>query len=174
MSNGTSSELARAIQDVTEKAQLLVREEIALARAEVTDKVGKLARGAAVGAAAGVFLIGFLIMLMHALAWAIWSILSDSSGSIWLGFAILALLLLILAAVAGLVAYRFVRRGTPPTPQMAIEEAQLIRQTVASAREKREPAVPATTTRAVDQPVVSGTGGGASPSSGARAAGDRS
>ena len=42
-----TSELAKAVQEVTERAQLLVREEIALAKAEMTDKVAKLVRGVA-------------------------------------------------------------------------------------------------------------------------------
>ena len=51
----SSSELARAIQDVTEKAQLLVREEVELAKAEMTEKVTKLIKGAIFGIVAGVF-----------------------------------------------------------------------------------------------------------------------
>jgi hypothetical protein len=36
-------------------------------------------------------------------------------------------LLVILAAIAGFVAYRFFKKGAPPTPDMAIEEAKLTR-----------------------------------------------
>jgi hypothetical protein len=142
MSNGNASELARALQEVTQTAQLLVREEIALARAEVSEKAAKLIRGAVVGAVAGVFLLAFLLFLLHAIAWGIWSLISDSAGSIWAGFAILAGILLFLAVIAGVVAARFVRRGVPPTPQMAIEEAQLIRQTVATAQSERDTVTP--------------------------------
>jgi len=166
MSNGNASELARALQEVTQTAQLLVREEIALARAEVSEKAAKLIRGAVVGAVAGVFLLGALIVLLHALAWGIWSLFFDSMGTIWAGFVILAVILLVLAAVAGLVAARFVRRGVPPTPQMAIEEAQLIRQTVATAQSERETVTPIV--RTGDE--LSSTAGDRSPS-GARKAG---
>ena len=130
MSNGTPSELGQALQEVTQRAQLLVRDEIALAKAEVTQKARKLVRGAIVGAVAGIFLLGFVLFLLHAIAWAIWSLISDDAGSIWAGFAILAGLLLFLALIAGLIAARLVKRGTPPTPQMAIEEAQLIKGTL--------------------------------------------
>ena len=61
MSNGTPSELAQALQDVTQRAQLLVREEIALARAEVTEKASKLIRGAIVGVVAGIFLLARIL-----------------------------------------------------------------------------------------------------------------
>jgi hypothetical protein len=144
MSNGNGSELARALQDVTQKTQLLIQEEIALAKTEVSDKVGKLIRGAVVGAVAGIFLLGFVLFVLHAIAWAIWSLISDDAGSIWAGFAILAGILLFLAIIAGLVAARFVKRGVPPTPKMAIEEAQLIKQTITTARSERDSGVPAT------------------------------
>ena len=42
MSDQPTSDLGRAVQEVTEKAQLLVREEIELAKAEVSQKVNKL------------------------------------------------------------------------------------------------------------------------------------
>ena len=35
-----------------------------------------------------------------------------------------------LGLVAGLVAMRLIKRGSPPTPQMALEEAQLIKGTL--------------------------------------------
>ncbi len=136
MSDQPTSELGRAVQDVTEKAQLLVREEIELAKAEVSEKVNKLIKGAVVGAVAAVFLIGALLFALHAAAWGIWSLVSsDGDGrTIWIGFAILTIVLIVLGAIAAFIALRFVKRGSPPTPQMAIEEAQLIKQTVTSSR----------------------------------------
>jgi hypothetical protein len=129
-----TSDLGRSVQEVAEKAQLLVREEIELAKAEITQKVSRLVKGAIVGAVAAVFLLGALVFALHAGAWGLWSIVDgdNSAGTIWIGFALLTLLLIVLGAIAGLVAMRLVKRGAPPTPQMAIEEAQLIRQTVTS------------------------------------------
>ena len=136
MSDQPTSDLGRAVQDVTEKAQLLVREEIELAKAEVSQKVNKLVKGAIVGAVAAVFLLGALLFALHAAAWGIWSLVSgDGDGrTIWIGFAILTVVLILLGAIAALIAMRLVKRGSPPTPQMAIEEAQLIKQTVTSSR----------------------------------------
>src|SRR5215210_2475101 len=99
MPDQSSSELARAIQDVTEKAQLLVREEIALAKAEMTDKVTKLVKGAIFGVVAGVFAVGALIYLLHALSWGIWELIGVGNGP-WLGFLITGLLVLVLGAIA--------------------------------------------------------------------------
>ena len=129
MPDQPSSELARAIQDVTEKAQLLVREEIALAKAEMTDKVTKLIKGAVFGIVAGVFLVFALIYFLHSLSWGLWDLIGSGAGP-WLGYLITGALILVLGAIAAFVALRFIKKGTPPTPQMAIEEAQLIKGTL--------------------------------------------
>ena len=107
--------------DVAERVSILVREEIALAKVELTEKVTNLSKGAAVGIAAGVFVLMALAMLMHGLAWLINDILGIESA-VWVGFLIEAAFWLLVAAGAGLFAYRSVKKGTPPTPEMAIEE----------------------------------------------------
>jgi uncharacterized membrane protein YqjE len=131
MADQNGSDLARAVQDVTEKAQLLVREEIALAKAEMTEKVTKLIKGAVFGIIAGVFAVFALVYLGHALSWGLWELIG-SETNYWLGFLITGVLLLLLGALGGFLALRFVKGGTPPTPQMAIEEAQLIKGTLTS------------------------------------------
>lgn len=55
------------------------------------------------------------------------------------GFFALAAILVVLGALAGFVAARALRSGAPPTPEMAIEEARKIRETV-SASGASEPA----------------------------------
>ena len=129
MADQPSSELARAIQDVTERAQLLVREEVELAKAEMTEKVTKLIKGAIFGIIAGVFAVFALIYLLHALSWGIWELIG-SEDNFWLGFLITGVLILILGLIAGLVAVRLIKRGSPPAPQMAIEEGKLIKATL--------------------------------------------
>ncbi|MGI8462413.1 MAG: phage holin family protein [Solirubrobacterales bacterium] len=113
--------------DVSEKTSVLIREEIELAKAEVTEKVTYLAKGGIVALAAGIFLLLFLAMFMHAIAW----LLNDLffGDTIWLGFMVEAIFWLIVAGVAGLIAYRAIQAGAPPTPDMAIEEAKLTRET---------------------------------------------
>ena len=134
MTDQQVSELGKAIQEVSEKLQLLVREEIALAQAEMTEKVQKLIRGIVAGAVAGVFALFGLIYLLHAASWGVWEILGTGNGP-WLGFLIITLILFLLGAVGGLLAFRFIKKATPPKPAMAIEEAQLIRETVAGSQE---------------------------------------
>jgi uncharacterized membrane protein YqjE len=129
--NNDNSDLGQAIQDVTEKMSLLVREEIELAKTEVTEKVMKLLKGAIVGIAAGIFAVFGLIYLGHAVAWLIWDVIGGTRD-FWLGFIIVAVILFLLGGLAGFLAARFFKRGAPPAPQMAIEEAKLIKETVTS------------------------------------------
>ena len=130
MADQQTSELGRAVQEVTERAQLLVREEIALAKAEMTEKVTGLVKGAVVGLVAGIFAVFGLVYLLHAVALLLWKLIDDGGTSFFIGYLIVAVVLFVVGVIAGLLAARFIKRGTPPTPQMAIEEAQLIRQTI--------------------------------------------
>lgn len=113
--------MGEIVSEVSEKASLLVREEIELAKAEVTSKVKTLGKGAAVGAAAGVFLVFALVMFLEALSW-FWVDLFNFGG-IWLGFLITTLILVVFAVVAGLLAKKWLSAG-PPTPDLAIAEAK--------------------------------------------------
>lgn len=126
--------IASAIQEITEKAQLLVKDEIELAKAEVEQKVKALGKGAAVGAAAGVFVLAALLMIMHGLAWLAWYVLPVNNTSFFWGFFFVAGVFLVLAAIAGFLASRFFKKGSPPKPVMAIDEAHRIQTTVNEAR----------------------------------------
>lgn len=120
--------VAELVFDVTESASTLVREEIELAKAEVGEKVGSLLRGSVVAVAAGVFAFLALILAMHGIAWLINDLLFD--GEAWPGYFIEAGLFLLVAAVAGLIAYRAVQAGSPPVPEQAIAEAKLTKETL--------------------------------------------
>ncbi|HEX5192522.1 MAG TPA: phage holin family protein [Solirubrobacteraceae bacterium] len=120
-----TSDLGVAVQQVSEKVSVLVREEIELAKAEVMAKVTTLGKGAAAGAVGAVFGFFWLIFALLTLAWGLNSLLD----SIWLGFAIVMVLLLVLTLGAVLFAVRKLKVG-PPTPQMAIEEGKKIRTTI--------------------------------------------
>ncbi len=97
--NGSADKtLGEIVSEVSEKASLLVREEIELAKAEITGKVSKLTKGAAVAGAAGVFLIFGITMMFHTLAW----LLNDLfNWDPWTGFLAVTILLFLLAGLAG-------------------------------------------------------------------------
>jgi hypothetical protein len=118
--------LGEIVSEVSEKASLLVRQEIDLAKAEVTSKVSKLTKGAVVGAAAGVFAIFGITMFFHGLAWFLNDLL-NWEDTLWAGFAVVTVLLFVLAGIAALIALRLFKKGAPPTPDMAIEEAKATR-----------------------------------------------
>lgn len=113
------------VVDVSERASILVREEIELAKTEISEKVGKILRGSAVGLAAGVFAFLALILAMHGVAWLITDLFFEDD--VWAGYFIEAGLFLLIAAGAGLAAYRALQAGAPPVPEQAIEEAKRTR-----------------------------------------------
>jgi uncharacterized membrane protein YqjE len=123
------SQFGSSLQQVTELTQKIIHDEIELAKAEVSEKVSKLAKGAAVGAAAGVFVVFAMIYLFEGLAWLLWQQFGGET-SFWLGFAIVAGFLFLLAGLAGFLAFKFVKGGAPPTPKMAIDEAQKVKATL--------------------------------------------
>jgi uncharacterized membrane protein YqjE len=127
--------LGEIVAEVSEKASLLVREEIELAKAEVAQKVKNVARGAGVGAAAGVFLVFALMIFLHALAWFFVDLFDWQA---WTGFLLTAGILVLMATVAGYLAYRWLRSGAPPTPDLAIEEARRTREALEHQKVERD------------------------------------
>jgi hypothetical protein len=130
--------VAELVFDVSERASSLVREEIELAKAEIGEKVGKILRGSVVGVAAGTFAFLALILVMEGVAWLLNEELFD--GKTWPGFFIEAAVFLLIAAGAGLFAYRSVQAGAPPLPEQAIEEAKQIKSTLEGEGEAPTPA----------------------------------
>jgi len=122
--------IATAIAEVSERATLLVREEIELAKAEVSEKAMKLVRGAVVGAAAGIFVVMALVFALVGCAWLLYYYLPVSDFAYFWGFFAMAVILLVLGVLAGLIAAKAVKKGSPPVPSMAIEEARKIRESV--------------------------------------------
>jgi uncharacterized membrane protein YqjE len=131
-----SQNIAQAIQEVSERAQLLVREEIELAKLEISEKVSKLVKGAVVGAAAGIFVIAGLLLVLHGFSWLVWYELFPDNQYFW-GFFVVAAVLFLLGALAGFMAARAFKAGSPPTPELAIDEAKRIRTTVQSSQPDR-------------------------------------
>jgi hypothetical protein len=127
-SNGNKPEnLATAVTEVSERVTLLIREELELAKAEVTQKISTLSKGLVAGAIGAVFGLLAIPFLLLTVAWGLNSLLS----SIWLGFLIVLGLLLVVTAGAFVFAWRKIKVGAP-TPKLAIEEAKKIRETVSA------------------------------------------
>ncbi len=123
--------LAAAVTEVSDKLSVLVREEVELAKAEVTQKVRSLVRGGVAVAAGAVFGLFALIFILLTIAWGLNGILVSGAGNLWLGFAIVMAVLILLTLGAFLFAWRKLKVGAP-VPEMAIDEAKRIRATVRS------------------------------------------
>jgi uncharacterized membrane protein YqjE len=130
-------DLSQTVQDISERMSKLVREEIELAKAEVTEKVTKLLKGIVVGVFAGIFVVTGLLFFLHGLAWFAWWALPVGDQSYFWGYFFVAGLLFVLGGVGGFLAARFVKIGSPPVPKMAIHEAGKIKRTLRAFRRRR-------------------------------------
>ncbi len=129
--NGQPDSIATAITEVSENLTKLVQDEIELAKAEVTRKGLSLLRGAGAVAAGAVFGVFALTFVLITVAWALNSILVSNVPDLWIGFLIVAGVLLLLTVLSFLFAWRKLQVGAP-TPDMAIDEARKIRDTVST------------------------------------------
>lgn len=124
--------LGEAVTDVTDKAALLIREEIELAKTEISEKISSIVKGAAVAVAAGVLAVFALIYLLHAVAWFLVDLFDWDM--VWPGYLIVFGALILVTAIAGWLGLRWIKKGAPPTPEMAIQEAKLTREALGDGR----------------------------------------
>lgn len=114
-------QLGEIVSDVTSKAQLLVREEIELAKTEVQLKVSKIVKGVLAFSVAGFFALMMLVFLLHTLSWGFMDWFGVKE---WVGYGMTTILLLLITGLSALIGMRLVKRGSPPKPELAIAEAQ--------------------------------------------------
>jgi TRAP-type C4-dicarboxylate transport system permease small subunit len=126
--------LGEIVAEVSEKASQLVREEIELAKAEVTQKVTRIAKGAVLAIVGGVFLVFMLIYFLHALALFLDDVLNVNPSGVWIGYAIVTGGLLLLGLISLAIAMRLFKRGAPPTPELALAEAKKTREVLEEVR----------------------------------------
>ena len=128
----SAQNIGHTVAEISEKASTLVREEIELAKTEITIKAKSLGKGIAVAIVAGIFAVLGLIFLLHTLAWLIFTFFEEDTQAIWVGYGIVTAVLFLFAVIAGLLGLRWIKKGAPPTPDMAIDEAKRIKETVSS------------------------------------------
>lgn len=121
--------LAEAARHVTEHASAIARLEAQLAMQEVKRKATKLAGSVVLLAGAGLFGgIAFLLGIAAGVA-AIAIVLPA-----WASLLIVMGFLLLLAGPLGLVGLILLKRGAPPIPEQAIEEARLTTEALKNGR----------------------------------------
>jgi Flp pilus assembly protein TadB len=102
---------AELVQRATEQVSRLVRDELALAKAELTQKAKAAGIGAGLlGAAAGLAFFSICVFIATAV------IAIDIALPLWLSALIIAAALLIGAGLFALVGRGFIKRGMPPVP----------------------------------------------------------
>jgi uncharacterized membrane protein YqjE len=114
--NASTSEL---ISQLSEQSSRLIREELQLAQAEVSQKAKRLGVGAGMFGAAGLIAFFGLATLITTAILAL-TLLVDA----WLASLIVMVVLFVIAAVLALVAKRQVARGVPPVPERTIESVK--------------------------------------------------
>lgn len=109
-----------AAKEVAERASTIAKLELELAATELKAKAAALGLGVAMllGAAVfGLFAFGFLLATAAA---ALATFLPT-----WLALLLVAVFLLLTAGLLAVIGLKSVKRGTPPVPRQAIQEARL-------------------------------------------------
>ena len=106
-------------KSVKQRAESLVRLNLELAKLEAKKKV------AALGVAAGLAFLA-VVLVVYGIGFAFATAAAGLSEALplWLSLLIVTGVILVLAAIAGLLARRSARKASPAKPSQAIEEAQ--------------------------------------------------
>ena len=121
--------LAEAARHVTEHATAIVKLETQLALAEVKRKATKMVGSVALLLAAGMLGgLAFLIGIAAGVAGI------ATALPVWLSLLIVMGGLLLLAGPLGMAGLVLLKRGTPPIPEQAIEEARLTTEALKNGR----------------------------------------
>jgi uncharacterized membrane protein YqjE len=118
---GAMDRIQDLVTRLTEEFRTLIRLEIQLAQAEMTDKAKSAARALAYAAIAGVFAFFAIFGLLISLIWGLGEFMP-----IWLSAALVTLFFLALAALVGFIAWRRAKRAIPAYPDQAYEAVKTI------------------------------------------------
>lgn len=121
----TNASTGQLIGELTEQITTLVRSEVRLAQAEVTQKAKRLGVGAGLFGGAGLVAILGLNALITAVILALAQVLPG-----WLGAIVVAVVLFAVAGVLALLGKKDVDQATPPLPMQTIASVQADVETV--------------------------------------------
>ena len=109
-----------AAKTVAEHASAIARLEVELATLELKKKVAALGVGIGMGAGAALVVVYAIGFLFATIAAGFATFLPT-----WLALLLMTVLLLLVAGALGMLARRSIKKGTPPVPEQAIQEAKL-------------------------------------------------
>jgi hypothetical protein len=115
-----SQGVGAAVKQVAEHTSSIVRLELELAALELRRKVVALGLGIGFGIGAAVMLV-FMVAFVYAAIGAALALVMPT----WAALLVVAGILLLQAALFGLLALNRIKKGTPPVPEQAIQEAKL-------------------------------------------------
>jgi uncharacterized membrane protein YqjE len=112
--------LGATVKSVSERASSLVRLELELAALELKRKVASLAVGIGLALTAAV-------LLVFAIGFGLATIAAGIATALdwWLALLIVTVGIVLVAGLLGLLGLRSIKKGTPPVPEQALEEAKL-------------------------------------------------
>jgi uncharacterized membrane protein YqjE len=109
--------LGELVKALATETSTLVKQEIDLAKAEMTEKGKKAGKGAGMFGAAGI--VGFLAL--SALTACLIALLASAVDHVWLAALIVAVVYAAIAGVLALTGKKEVQEATPPAPEQTIE-----------------------------------------------------
>jgi len=111
--------LVELLTTLPEQVQALVQREIELVKTEIVEKLKALGVGAGLLLGAAIALLFFVGVLLTLAVIGLSYVMPD-----WAAALVVAGVLLIVAAILGLVGYRILMRGIPPVPTESIASIQ--------------------------------------------------
>ena len=117
---GEGRGLGAATKLVSERVSAIVRLELQLAAAELKRKFSEIGLGVGL-------LVGAALFALYALGFGLATISAGLATTMpmWLALLIVTGGLIVIVLILALIGYSRVQKGTPPTPDQAIEEAKL-------------------------------------------------
>jgi uncharacterized membrane protein YqjE len=112
--------LGAAVKEVAERTSAIVRLELELAAMEVKRKVTSLGLGIALLLGAALFLVFMLLFVFATIAAGL-----ATAMPTWAALLVTTGILLLLTGVLAVLGIARVKKGTPPLPEQAIQEAKL-------------------------------------------------
>jgi len=111
--------IGRLVADAIDNVRSIVRNEIALAQAEIKVDVAKLAKAGVMLAVAGVVALYGLVFLLHTIALGIHAL----GLSLWLSYLIVTLVLFIVAGIAAMLGIKGLKK-VDPKPERTIDSTK--------------------------------------------------
>jgi len=123
---------AELVRQAAEQISTLVRDELALAKAEMSEKAGSAGRGVGLFGAAGLVSLYAVLGVLTAIVLLLAHVMPAWGAALLVG-----IVLSLVAGVLALIGRAQVRRATPPVPEAAVQEGADIARTLTSAVQER-------------------------------------